>query len=1677
MTELLTGLSDTAAIHVEYTEIPPVAVNDNSTGNVPGAAVTINVLSNDDLSDGSNTTPATVSVDLDPATAGIQDTLTVVGQGEWTYNSGTGEVTFTPQAGYTTDPTDISYVLTELLTGLSDTAAIHVEYTEIPPVAVNDNSTGNVPGAAVTINVLSNDDLSDGSNTTPATVSVDLDPATAGIQDTLTVVGQGEWTYNTATGEVTFTPQAGYTTDPTDISYVLTELLTGLSDTAAIHVEYTEIPPVAVNDNSTGNVPGAAVTINVLSNDDLSDGSNTTPATVSVDLDPGLSGIQSSLTVSGEGQWVYNSTNGQVTFTPESSFTIDPSDIIYRLIENLTGLSSLATISVNYNERPPFAVNDNDLDNSPASTVTLNILANDDLSDGTPASTSTVLVDLTPGTPVIDNNLTVVGEGTYNFNAANGNITFTPSPGFTNDPTPIQYVLVETLTTLKDTATITITYVPIIPENDTSLANTPGMPVVINIISNDTLSDGNPATPLEVIIDLNPVTPGIDTTISIPGEGTWVYDPLTGDLTFTPEPGFVTDPTPVTYEVSEISKGIKRSAVVTIDYSPAVYPVAMPDSSLGNMPFVIASLNVLSNDTLSTGLGATPVTANVDLTPLTLSIDDTLIVAGEGTFVYNSSNGVLSFEPESGFIGNPSSIQYVLIENVGGLKDTASINITYLLPVDAISVASSTTLPGINATVNIVSNDTLSDGSPATPLEVIIDLDMINPGVQSMITVSGEGVWSYDSTSGLLTFNPETGFTKDPTPVYYQLTEKTSGLSDTAYITMIYTELPPVALDDNSFDNSPASAVILNVLLTDSLSDGTVAVLNKVSVDLNPATPFVENTINVVGEGVYTYNGLTGYVTFTPESGFTDNPTPIQYVLVENLTGLKDTATITITYVPLVPENDQSVGNTPGVPVVINIIENDTLSDGNPATPVEVSIDLNPATPGIDTTLTVPGEGVWEYDPLTGELTFTPEPGFITNPTPITYGITEISKGQSRTATVVIAYGPASPPIAINDSDLNNMPFVIGSVNVLANDTLSSGLNATPATANVDLNLSTPIIESSLVIPGEGSFVYDTLTGIVTFNPESGFTGNPAPIQYVLTEIATGLKDTATITYTYLLPVIAMNDTSLGNVPGVNTILNIISNDLLSDGNPAPAAEVVVDMDPASPGDQSFITVSGQGTWTYNSGSGQLTFGPTPGFSTDPTDINYIIRETATGLADTAIVHVTYIEIPPIANPDNSLNNQPQTVVNINILTDDRLSDGSLATTGTTTIDLEPFAPGITSNYIAVGEGLWSYSDVTGVLRFTPIPGFYNNPTPLVYSLTEDGTGLSDTATVVITNFINPGLELIKNGTLIGDGYLGDSIRYSFTVINTGNVPVFNILINDSRISASSIALSPTSLSPGGMGVAQFTYPLTMSDILAGTVNNSAIVSGNSINAIVVTDTSDNGDPMLPGDSNPTVTALPTPVVDVDLTSSVLGTCSQAIGDTVTFRFKVARRDTVAVLNNVSIADSISSSFDLISYTASEGTYDTLSGQWTGISLAAGDSAILTLRVRILTNIGGLACMDAWVVSSTFGDTDSNPGDKVINEDDITRACVTVPLVICPEKSETIELAAGSGYTTYQWYRNGTLISGATSPTYIASQGGTYTIIVDGSGCASSTCCPIIVQEVCACPPQICVPITVRKIR
>ncbi|NNF34564.1 MAG: hypothetical protein HKN68_10670, partial [Saprospiraceae bacterium] len=108
--------------------------------------------------------------------------------------------------------------------------------------------------------------------------------------------------------------------------------------------------------------------------------------------------------------------------------------------------------------------------------------------------------------------------------------------------------------------------------------------------------------------------------------------------------------------------------------------------------------------------------------------------------------------------------------------------------------------------------------------------------------------------------------------------------------------------------------------------------------------------------------------------------------------------------------------------------------------------------------------------------------------------------------------------------------------------------------------------------------------------------------------------------------VTANDDSSIGNVEGSIVMINILSNDLVNNNSSTPSpSEVMVDLNPSSPGNQSTLVVSGEGTWAYNSSTGVVTFTPLAGFTGDPTPIPYVLTEIDTGETDPATITIDYI--------------------------------------------------------------------------------------------------------------------------------------------------------------------------------------------------------------------------------------------------------------------------------------------------------------------------------------------------------------------------------------------------------------------------------------------------------------------
>jgi len=215
----------------------------------------------------------------------------------------------------------------------------------------------------------------------------------------------------------------------------------------------------------------------------------------------------------------------------------------------------------------------------------------------------------------------------------------------------------------------------------------------------------------------------------------------------------------------------------------------------------------------------------------------------------------------------------------------------------------------------------------------------------------------------------------------------------------------------------------------------------------------------------------------------------------------------------VVKTNDDISQNNPrGTTIDLNIIENDKNVNGETPDPAEVAIDLNTITNGLQTTLNVPGQGTWSYQATNGILSFTPIPGFINNPTPITYSLTEIGNGRSDTATVTFKY--IQPPILRDDQSIDNNPGIV-SINILNNDLTGSGTTLSKDGITVDLDPSTQIVDNTLSAGVLGDWSYNTSSGVLTFTPNPSLSANPPVLIYQVTEIITGLSNTANVTITY----------------------------------------------------------------------------------------------------------------------------------------------------------------------------------------------------------------------------------------------------------------------------------------------------------------------------------------------------------------------------------------------------------------------------------------------------------------------------------------------------------------------------------------------------------------------------------
>ncbi|MFC2082459.1 Ig-like domain-containing protein [Candidatus Bipolaricaulota bacterium] len=1182
----------------------------------------------------------------------------------------TGDVTYVPGLNFN-GLDSFTYQICDT-DGLCDTATVTVNVVADgdPPIAEDD--TASTPeDQSVLIDVLTND----------SDVEGNLDPTSVSI---LTPPVNGTVSVDVVTGEVTYAPNPNYAGEDV-FTYQVCDA-DNVCDSAAVSVTVVPVndPPVANNElASTFEDTPIAITVTGtdLDGDVLTYVIRTLPSNGTITgLDPAT---------------------GQLTYTPDlnyngpDSFTFDVCDP--------SGACDTGTVTIGVDpvDDPPTA--DPQSATTPEDTPLPITLTGGDI-DGDPIRFTIISQPSNGSVTGLDLNT--------------GELLYTPDADY-NGPDSFVFAVCDPHPEhgcAQETVTIRVTPVndpPVANDDDSSVAEDGS--VVIDVAANDSDLDGD--------LDLTSVS-----IISEPPHGAAEVDPVTGAVTYEPDPNFNGEDT-FTYQICD-SAGVCDTATVTVTVSPQDDPPVASDDTANVAEDGAVTILVPDNDTDPDG--------DLDLTSVLITGEPT-----NGTVSVNPVTGAISYEPDPDYNG-PDSFTYEICD-LAGFCDTAAVTIN-VTPVADPPVANDDTANVAEdgaVTIPVLNNDTDPDG----------DLD---PTSVSIVSQPANGTVRVDPVTGAISYEPDPNFNGEDT-FSYQICDSL-GVCDTATVTVTVVPQgdPPVAEDD-AVEVAEDGVVAIDVVANDSDPDGdldptTVSIIGEsangtVSVDpvtgaisyepdpdfngtdtftyqvcdtdgvCDTATVTVEvdpvddppvagddtttvpedgsvvipvagndtdpdgdldvTSVTVIGQppnGTVTVNPVTGAITYEPDADFNGEDT-LTYQICDSL-GVCDTATVTVDVTPVDDPpvaNDDSTTTPEDTAVVVGVVANDFDIDGN--------LDRTTVT-----LLDSPANGTVSVNGFTGEVTYTPEPDFNGTNT-FSYRVCD-TDGLCDTATVTVNVGPEDdPPVALNDSG-TVLEDGVTTIDVVANDGDPDG----------NLDPTTVVIVSP---PAHGTTSVDPVTGAISYEPNANYNG-PDTLTYEICD-TDGACDLAVVSIDVIPvddPPVANDDTS-SVAEDASVVIDVVANDTDVDG----------DLDPTSVG---ILTQPSNGIVSVNPVTGAISYEPAPNFNGQDT-FTYQVCDSV-GVCDTAMVTVNVAPVDdlPVATPQD-LTTPEDTALAIGLIGSD--ADGDPVT--------YVILVGPTHGTIS------GFDAITGELIYTPNPD-YNGPDSFTFEVCDPHPNECGTATVTI---------------------------------------------------------------------------------------------------------------------------------------------------------------------------------------------------------------------------------------------------------------------------------------------------------------------------------------------------------
>ena len=1126
-----------------------------------------------------------------------------------------------------------------------------------------------------------------------------VDPTNNTPVEEVEVENQGTYSIDKATGEVTFVPKPGFTGPTTGITVRATDE-NGETKDATYTPSVTPLK-VTPENKSTTNIQGlpqeATPTFK------LPKGVTNAVVTERKLIDPITKSLTNSVTVDGKGTFTINA-NGKVTFTPVPSYVGDvPAIEVQGTITVLNENNDSTTMTSKASYKP--IIVPIELEKTPAESTNVQGLVQKGTPTFTPQGVDVNGVEKT--VTVKPNSYKLVKDGTetdsipaykkdtqevigkYTIDPQTGEVTFTPTDKtYTGEVEPATVQA-----TGSNNVKVQTTYTPMIKPvkpigTDAGSEGIQGAPQS----GTPTFKSGNENIPMTVSAT-NPAKL-VDPTTNQPIEATeidakntagekvglYTINPATGEVTFTPEPGFSGTPVPATVQAKD-----GNGTPTTATYTPVV-KAAVPsgDNQVTSdiqgavqtaTPVFTPGKNTVNNQEVSVPFEATSKAKLIDPSKTGDEREVTrLVVENQGTYTIDD-NGVVTFTPLPTFKGEATAVSIVR-KDKNGTPATATFKPSVVGVTPSATEATTTKVQGSpqesevtftpgKATIGTAEKSVPMDPTAykllggqegKTPLDTVPAMSEDGTkevGTYTIKVVDGKPV---------VTFTPtDKTYAGKLKPVTVQ-GKDTNGTEATTTYTPVITPIVPTA--ENGTSEGPQGVEQTGSVTfkpgKEPGTENTPVAIDKTKMTLlggtDGTTPVESLTVSKDGKEIGTYtlvkdsSGLpTGEVKFTPTDKSFVGEVPAATVQVKDANGTPATATYTPTFTEVNPTSKPSeTTGFQGLPQTSRVV----LDEKDEADNTTVNFDkgndkvaLVPSTltlvnaDGVKvTSVTVPNEGTYELN--NGVITFTPLPSFHGKASGVSVQAEDVNGKVAKTTytptvTEVRPVGTNAGSEGIQGAVQEGTPsFKSGNENIPM--TVSS---TNPAKLVVD---GQPVADTTIPAKDDqgqqvGTYTIEPATGKVTFTPNPGFSGTPVPAT-VQAKDGNGTPTTATYTPVVKAAVPSGDNQVTSDIQGaVQTATpvftpgkNTVNNQEVS--VPFEATSKAKLIDPSKTGDEREVTrlvVENQGTYTIDD-NGVVTFTPLPTFKGEATAVS-IVRKDKNGTPATATFKPSVVGVTPSA--------------------------------------------------------------------------------------------------------------------------------------------------------------------------------------------------------------------------------------------------------------------------------------------------------------------------------------------------------------------------------------------------------------------------------------------------------------